>query len=108
MHILGLVHNMPELMAASDVMVTKPGGLSIAESLVKKLPLVFFSAIPGQETGNIKVLKSYEVATDQGDLKEIVQKVDDLNANPETCERLRQKIELLSKPNAVKDIIKLL
>ncbi len=104
-HIYGLVNNMYELMAASDVMVTKPGGLSIAEALVKKLPLVFFSAIPGQETGNINVLKSYEVATDQGNLTEIIQKVSDLSKNSETYAALRQKIAVLSKPNAVKDII---
>ena len=46
-HVLGLVDNMDELMAVASVMVTKPGGLSIAEALVKKLPMIFFSAIPG-------------------------------------------------------------
>ena len=59
---LGLVDNMDELMSVADVMVTKPGGLSISEALVKKLPMIFFSAIPGQEANNIKVLKTYEVA----------------------------------------------
>ena len=52
---------MDELMSVADVMVTKPGGLSISEALVKKLPMLFFSAIPGQETNNIKVLSTYEV-----------------------------------------------
>ena len=53
--VLGLVDNMHELMAVSDAMVTKPGGLSICEALVSQLPLIFFNAIPGQEIGNIKV-----------------------------------------------------
>ena len=61
-YVLGLVDNMDELMSVANVMVTKPGGLSIAEALVKKLPMIFFSAIPGQETNNIKVLSSYEVS----------------------------------------------
>jgi len=108
-HVFGLVNNMFDMMAAADVMVTKPGGLSIAEALVKKLPLIFFSAIPGQETSNIAVLKKYQAATDQGsNLQEIVQKVDDLSAHPQDYDQLRQKIEVLSKPNAVKDIIALL
>lgn len=107
-HIFGLVNNMDELMSASDAMVTKPGGLSVAESLVKKLPLIFFSAIPGQETGNINVLKRYEAAADQGTLLDIVKRVDELSARPEVVENLRRKIEVLSKPNAVKDIIKLI
>jgi processive 1,2-diacylglycerol beta-glucosyltransferase len=107
-HIFGLVNNMDELMAAADAMVTKPGGLSIAESLVKKLPLIFFSAIPGQEMGNINVLKRYEVASDQGGLLDIVKKVDELSSHPEVNETLRRNIEVLAKPNAVKDIIKLI
>ncbi|MBZ0166524.1 MAG: hypothetical protein K8I00_06925, partial [Candidatus Omnitrophica bacterium] len=57
--IMGLVDNMHELMAAADVMVSKPGGLSITEALVSRLPLIFFNAIPGQETQNIMVLKEY-------------------------------------------------
>lgn len=107
-HILGLVHNMHELMSASDIMVTKPGGLSIAEALVKKLPMIFFSAIPGQETGNINVLKKYNVAQDQGKLIDIVNKLDDLSTHLQHYQDLRQKLEVLSKPNAVKDIISLI
>jgi processive 1,2-diacylglycerol beta-glucosyltransferase len=107
-HILGLVDNMDELMAASNVMVTKPGGLSISEALVKRLPLFFFSAIPGQEMGNIRVLKSYGAASDQCALNEIVQKVDDLSVHPELYENLRKKMEPLSKPHAVRDIIQLI
>jgi processive 1,2-diacylglycerol beta-glucosyltransferase len=107
-HVFGLVNNMHELMSAADVMVTKPGGLSIAEALVKKLPLIFFSAIPGQETGNINVLVKYQAAAEQGSMIDIVERVDDLSFSPEHYHQLRQKLEVLSKPNAVKDIIKLL
>lgn len=107
-HIFGLVNNMPELMAAADCIVTKPGGLSIAEALVKKLPMIFFSAIPGQETGNIKVMKKYQVAEDQGALMDIVGKIDDLSSSPSAYEALRQKLETLAKPNAVRDIIKVI
>ncbi len=107
-HVFGLVGNMHELMAAADCIVTKPGGLSIAEALVKKLPMIFFSAIPGQETGNINVLKKYQAAWDQGSLRDIVGKIDDLSSSPQAYEALRQKLEALSKPNAVRDIISLI
>ncbi len=107
-HIYGLVHNMHELMSAADVMITKPGGLSIAEALVKKLPMIFFSAIPGQETGNINVLKKYEAAEDQSNgIMDIINRLDDLSTHPQTFENLQKKLGILSKPNAVKDIISL-
>jgi len=107
-HILGLVDNMDELMAVSNVMVTKPGGLSIAEALVKKLPMLFFSAIPGQETNNIKVLSSYGVGSAPSFLSQVAQTIHEWEANPKDLEALRRRMNELSKPNAVADIIALL
>lgn len=108
-YILGSVDNMDELMAVSNAMVTKPGGLSIAEALVKKLPMVFFSAIPGQETNNIKVLNSYGlVPPSQSSLPQIVQAIHEWESGPKGLEALRGRMGGLSKPNAVADIIALL
>jgi processive 1,2-diacylglycerol beta-glucosyltransferase len=108
-HVLGLVDNMEELMAVSDIMVTKPGGLSISEALVKKLPMIFFSAIPGQETNNIKVLSSYEIVyQDQSTLSQIAQTIHEWKTNPKDLDALRGRMSELSKPNAVADIISLL
>lgn len=107
-HIFGLVNNMDELMSVADVMVTKPGGLSIAEALVKKLPMLFFSAIPGQEMQNIFVLKKYGVASDQMSVAQIVSTIDDLNASPGQLEKWRTNIASVAKPSAVKDIISLI
>jgi len=107
-HVLGLVDNMDELMSVADIMVTKPGGLSIAEALVKKLPMIFFSAIPGQETNNIKVLSSYEVCHGQSTLPQIAETVREYNSNPKDLEALRGRLSELSKPNAVSDIISLI
>ena len=56
--IFGLVDNMHELMAVVDVMVTKPGGLSISEALVCQLPLIFFNVIPGQERFNVRIIRA--------------------------------------------------
>lgn len=53
-HVYGYVHNMPELMTASDMVVTKAGPSSIMEALHCGRPLVLSGAIPGQEDGNIQ------------------------------------------------------
>lgn len=109
-HILGLVDNMDELMSVADVMVTKPGGLSIAEALVKKLPMIFFSAIPGQEANNIKVLSIYQAAASQtqSSLPQIAQTIDQWASHPQDLDVLRRHMGEISKPNAVSDIIALL
>lgn len=50
--VYGFVGNMDELMSAADCIITKPGGLSTGEALVKRLPLILCHPIPGQEDRN--------------------------------------------------------
>jgi processive 1,2-diacylglycerol beta-glucosyltransferase len=106
--IFGLVNNMDELMAISNAMVTKPGGLSISEALVSGLPLIFFSAIPGQETHNIRVLKTYGIGISDCSVEEIARELKTLKSSPELYTNMVDKINNLAKPGAVKDIISLL
>ena len=53
MVIRGFVNNMSEWMAASDCIVTKAGPGTIAESLIRGLPILLSGFIPGQEEGNV-------------------------------------------------------
>jgi len=53
---LGWRDDVPDLMAASDVLVTNAGGLSFTEALVTGLPAVSFAALPGHGEANAQVL----------------------------------------------------
>jgi UDP-N-acetylglucosamine:LPS N-acetylglucosamine transferase len=50
------VGNMPDLMHAADCIVSKAGGLIVTESLACGLPLILTQVIPGQETGNARLV----------------------------------------------------
>ncbi|MFN8372216.1 MAG: glycosyltransferase [Anaerolineae bacterium] len=47
------VTNMPRMMAAADVLVTKAGPATISEACIAGLPMIISDAIPGQEEGNV-------------------------------------------------------
>jgi 1,2-diacylglycerol 3-beta-galactosyltransferase len=49
----GFVTDMPRLMSAADVLVTKAGPATISEACIAGLPMILYDAIPGQETGNV-------------------------------------------------------
>lgn len=49
-------------MHASDLLLTKPGGLTLSESLASNLPLAVFGAIPGQEEDNEQFLLQHNMA----------------------------------------------
>lgn len=53
MRVFGFVNNIPELMGAADVLVTKAGPGTICEAFIAGLPMVLFDAVPGQEEGNV-------------------------------------------------------
>jgi len=49
----GFVNNMSEWMTASDCIVTKAGPGTIAEALIRGLPIFLYGFLPGQEAGNV-------------------------------------------------------
>jgi processive 1,2-diacylglycerol beta-glucosyltransferase len=56
--LFGFVKEMNELMSISDTMVTKPGGITLTESIQCGLPVVLFRPVPGQERDNAEYLAS--------------------------------------------------
>lgn len=54
--IYGFVDNVDIMMDASDIIVTKPGGLTTSEFMAKKMPAIIMSPIPGQEDRNAEFL----------------------------------------------------
>ena len=59
-HLYDFVNQMPALMKASDLIITKAGGLIVTEALACGLPLILTEIIPGQETGNAEYVRSAE------------------------------------------------
>ncbi|MCK9604277.1 MAG: hypothetical protein M0R66_07970 [Candidatus Omnitrophica bacterium] len=102
--VFGFVDNMHELMAVSDMIITKPGGLSISELLAMELVPVFISAIPGQETGNIEALRSYGVGREIKDTGELQAIVSGYKEHPETLAEIKEKIKQIKKPAAAQEL----
>ncbi|WP_010272773.1 MGDG synthase family glycosyltransferase [Paenibacillus senegalensis] len=53
-HILGFTKGIDKLMEAADLLITKPGGMTCTEGLVKGIPMLFYHTIPGQEEENLQ------------------------------------------------------
>ncbi|MCM8795630.1 MAG: glycosyltransferase [Candidatus Omnitrophica bacterium] len=106
--LFGYVNNINELMTVSDVIITKPGGITCAEALSKRLPMIITKPIPGQEVSNTRYLTAKGVAVKIDKPKEINLVVKDLLKNPLTLKRMRESIDHIRKPNASLDIAKFL
>ncbi|MDD9266454.1 glycosyltransferase [Paenibacillus sp. GCM10023248] len=51
--LLGFTQDIDKLMEVSDLLVTKPGGMTCSEGLAKSVPMLFYDPIPGQEEENV-------------------------------------------------------
>lgn len=73
--IYGFVKTMPELMRASDFVVTKGGPQTIAEALVVGRPVVVTQTLPGQEEGNGTFVESRGIGFGPGPTRHLVERV---------------------------------
>ncbi|TYQ14821.1 UNVERIFIED_CONTAM: processive 1,2-diacylglycerol beta-glucosyltransferase [Acetivibrio alkalicellulosi] len=106
--VLGHVDNVSQLMDASDIVVTKPGGMTISEALVKELPLFIISPIPGQEerNANFIVTSGAGIMIQKNDhIENILCQVVD---NCIRFNHMKQMTKNLSKPSSGEDILQLM
>ncbi len=102
--VFGFISNTEELMAAAQVIITKPGGATITEVLIMELPVVFVAAIPGQETANLRALAEYGIGVTPKNIQEIKDYILDLKNNPQKIIALKQKIKEIQKPFACQEL----
>jgi processive 1,2-diacylglycerol beta-glucosyltransferase len=108
MTVFGYVENMHELMSASDLLISKPGGITISEALAKKLPLILVEPVLGQEERNLEFALKKKVALYAEKMEEIPQIVSYLLSHPAEMEEMRKYAEKISHPNSAYDIARVL
>lgn len=101
--LLYFVDNVEDYMHVSDLIVTKPGGLTVTESLACGLPMAIYSAFPGQELENVKFLISQNAAIFIDKDLGAQQIVSLLNA-PRALEEMKENCHRLAHPQAAHDI----
>jgi 1,2-diacylglycerol 3-beta-galactosyltransferase len=104
-HIYPFVRNMPTLMAAADILVTKAGPATITEAAIAGLPMILSDAIPGQEDGNVTYVVSSNAGAYCPKPSLVAETVSQwLHEGPDTLRRLSENARRIANPNAVWDI----
>lgn len=93
---------------ASDVFISKPGGLSSTESAAAGVPLVHISPIPGCESRNAEFFAKEGIAVKVENTEtELLSAVEKLS-EPGNAEEMRKRQRAVINQNAAMDICKLL
>ncbi|PTM59357.1 MGDG synthase family glycosyltransferase [Desmospora activa] len=102
-HLVGYTHKIREWMNASDLIVSKAGGLTSSEALAVGLPIMICRPIPGQEERNSRFLTNHRVALRQDRPASIPRHIYPLMQAPQRWEEMRIRASRLGKPHSALD-----
>ncbi|GGA31886.1 MGDG synthase family glycosyltransferase [Paenibacillus physcomitrellae] len=102
--VYGFVNDIASLMAVSDCIITKPGGITLSEALVSRLPMFLFRPVPGQELNNALYLKKKGIAFISHRPSDLVRQIEQFfSRRPEGD--LYRELESLRRPDAARAIV---
>ena len=105
--LVGYTDRVADYMAACDVLMSKPGGLSSTEAIVSGTPLVHLPPIPGCETANAEFFDAHGMSFAAGGPEEAAEKAKLLCDNPEIRETMKKAQRENSNGSCAADIVTL-
>ncbi|MCX6348635.1 MAG: glycosyltransferase [Candidatus Aureabacteria bacterium] len=102
LRVFSFLDSMDELMGAADVIVTKPGGLTTAEALAKRVPMILVDPLPGQEELNAEFLERRGVALRAGSGREAAELVGMILNGSGAKERMRTAMDGVRQPESAR------
>lgn len=91
--VLGYTKHMNEWMASSQLMITKPGGITISEGLTRCIPMIFLNPAPGQELENAHYFEAKDFSRIAYNTEEAIKIVTDLTNHPQTLTDMSQRMQ---------------
>ena len=97
-----------KFMQASDIIITKPGGLTVTEALACNIPMAVFDAIPGQEEENAEFLLKHNMAVRISDGNSCREAIIELLKDGEKLEDMKEACKSFDKNDSTKNIFLLI
>lgn len=105
LRVFGYVADVRRLMAAADVLVTKAGGMTLAEAMAAELPLVSYGSLPGQERRNERFAARSGIALVARSRVELRQTLERALGEPALLDGLRSRMRRLRRPDASRRVV---
>lgn len=102
------IDNVEDYMHCADLIITKPGGLTVSESLASSLPMAIFKAFPGQEADNADFLVRHNMAISLDKGTAGAEQIDDLLNNPHKLTEMKENCKKFYKDRSAENIYNLI
>jgi processive 1,2-diacylglycerol beta-glucosyltransferase len=107
LRVVGYTDDVSTLLAAADLLVTKAGGMTLAEATAAEVPLLLYGSLPGQERGNERFASRAGIALVARSRGELRRRLDRALGDPDTIERMQGSLRRLGRPDAAQHIVEL-
>jgi processive 1,2-diacylglycerol beta-glucosyltransferase len=101
---LGFINYVDDLVAASDLVITKAGGLIVSEVLARGAPMIIIDPIPGQEEWNADVVAGSGAGIQLRMPESVPYAALDLLSQPERLPVMRDQARRVGRPQAAIEI----
>lgn len=101
---MGYTNTIERIMSASDLAITKPGGLTVSECLALGLPMIVVSPIPGQEERNADYLLEAGAAMKANDEAGLLYRVQLLMNDAARVAQMRERCLAIARPHAARAV----
>jgi processive 1,2-diacylglycerol beta-glucosyltransferase len=103
--VLGYVEDVRGLMAAADLVVTKAGGMTLAEAMAAETPMLIYGSLPGQEQRNERFASRAGIALAARSPRELRRLLERALTEPGLLDHLRDGIHRARRPDATRRIV---
>jgi processive 1,2-diacylglycerol beta-glucosyltransferase len=103
----GFVDDVRPLMAAADLLISKAGGMTLAEAMAAELPLLTYGSLPGQERRNERFASRVGIALVARRDRELGRALERALSEPKLLDRLREQMRRVRRPSASRHIANL-
>lgn len=104
-HSFGYMDEIHELYKIADLMVTKPGGITLSEAAAANLPLILYKPVPGQEKENADYFRSKGAALIANNTNEVSSLVLKLVKSPKMLKTMKRNLKRFYNPESSKRIV---
>jgi UDP-N-acetylglucosamine:LPS N-acetylglucosamine transferase len=95
----GWCDDLSQLICAADVVIGKPGGLTLSETLACGRPFIATCCLGGQEAHNVQFLQTKHVGL-QAELAQLPQVLDDIFSHSGLLQQMKKNASQLGRPDA--------
>jgi UDP-N-acetylglucosamine:LPS N-acetylglucosamine transferase len=104
MQVLGFVEDVAGLMRSADILVTKAGGLTLAEAFACGIAVVIHDVLPGQESGNLEYVLAHRAVAYASTPRRLVRTLTELARDASRRALLAECGARLARPEAAQQI----